>query len=226
MDSQFLCFEDDPAFEISVRAGVKPSERAGRQYLANFFGPKREAGAPIPLIYNGIQTTEPKTLKAEGGVDKILRAAGGVPAKLGIDPTRHAPNNNFQRVEPYEDVPLPTNAIDLGYGLGVMQQIQCRANALATQYLQEIQESPVAEYAVILATVKCVLHADAVEGSEEEAPAGVLDCSTLVAMDPAGRVLLLKQWERAHRMTIGREDISKIGVINRPQAWRARRMQW
>ena len=73
--------------------------------------------------------------------------------------------------------------------------------------MNEIQESPDAEYAVILATVKCVAHADAVEGSEQEAPAGVLDCSTVVAMDPAGRVLLLEtmgarasndDWPRRH----------------------------
>ena len=81
------------------------------------------------------------------------------------------------------------------------------AQALATPYLDEIQITPDAEYAVILATVKCVAHADVVEGSEQEAPAGVLDCSTGVAMDPAGRVLLLEamgarassdDWVRSH----------------------------
>ena len=70
-------------------------------------------------------------------------------------------------------MPLPTDAIDHGYGIGVMQRIPRGAKALATPYLHEIQESPDAEYAVILATVKCVAHADAVEGSEQEAPAGV-----------------------------------------------------
>ena len=73
-----------------------------------------------------------------------------------------------------------------------MRRVPCGAKALATPYLNEIQESPDAEYAVILATVKCVAHADAVEGSKQEATAGVLDCSTVVAMDPAGGVLLLE----------------------------------
>ena len=182
VDPQFLSFADDPEFEKAVRTGVKLSEKAGRQYLANFFGPKRETGAPIPLIYFAIQTTDPKKLKAEGGVDNILTAARGVPDQLGKEPTHHAPNNNFQQVKPYEKVSLPTDAIDLGYGIGVMQRIPCGAKALDTPYLNEIQESPDAEYAVILATGKCVAHADAGEESEQEAPAGVLDCSPVIAM--------------------------------------------
>ena len=48
VDPHFLCFEDEPVFEIAVRAGVERPLKAGRQYLANFFGPKRETGAPIP----------------------------------------------------------------------------------------------------------------------------------------------------------------------------------
>ena len=31
VDPQFLCFEDDPAFEKAVRTGVKRSGKAGRQ---------------------------------------------------------------------------------------------------------------------------------------------------------------------------------------------------
>ena len=134
-------------------------------------------------------------------------AARGVPAHLGIDPAYYAPNNNFQQLARYEEEPLPTDAIDDGYGIGVMQQIPCGAKGLATPYLDQIHNTPDAEYAVILATVKCVAHADAVEGSAQEAPAGVLDCSTVVAMDPAGRVLLLEtmgarasndEWARRH----------------------------
>ena len=56
-----------------------------------------------------------------------------------------------------------------------MQQIPCGAKALDTPYLSEIQESPDADYAVSLATVKCVAHADAVEGSEHVDPVGVVD---------------------------------------------------
>ena len=206
-DPQFLCFEDDPAFEIAVRAGVQRPGKAGGQYLANFLGGKRDAGTPIPLIYFSIQETDPKKLKAEGGVDKILTAARGVPAQLAIDLTLQSPNNNFQQLATYEQASLPTAAIDLGYGIGLIQQIPCGGNPLATPNLSEIHETPYAEYAVILATVKCVAHADAVEIMEHEAPPGVLDCSTVVAMDPVGRMLLLEtmgararndDWARRH----------------------------
>ena len=91
VDPQFLSFEDDPAFEIAVRAGVMRSHKAGRQYLANFFGPKRETGAPIPLMYFAMQTTDIKKLKAEGGGDKILTASRGIPAQLCTDPTLMPP---------------------------------------------------------------------------------------------------------------------------------------
>ena len=69
VDPQFLCFEDDPAFEIAVHAGIQRRGKPGRQYLANFFWPKRETGSPILVIYFAIQTTDPKKLKAEGGMD-------------------------------------------------------------------------------------------------------------------------------------------------------------
>ena len=102
---------------------------------------------------------------------------------------------------------MPTDAIDIEYGIGEKRWIPCGAKELASPYLNEIQNTPDAEYAVILATVKCVAHTDAVEGSDQVAPAGVLDCSTVVAMDPAGRVLLLEtmgarassdNWARTH----------------------------
>ena len=121
-----------------MSAGVERPGKAGRQYLANLFGPKRETGAPIPLIYIAIQTTDPKKVKAEGGVEKIMTAARGVPAQLAIDPVQHPRINNFQQLAPYEQAPLATDAIDLGYGVGLMQQITCGANALARAYLNEL----------------------------------------------------------------------------------------
>ena len=57
------------------------------------------------------------------------------------------------------------------------------------------------------ATVICVAHGNSVEGSAQEAPAGVLDCSIVVAIDQAGGVLLLEttgarasndEWARRH----------------------------
>ena len=56
----------------------------------------------------------------------------------------------------------------------------------------EIQETPDDQYPEILGKVKYLAHADAVAGSKQEAPAGVLDSRTVVAMDPAGRLLLLE----------------------------------
>ena len=97
MDSPFLWFEDDPEFELAVRAGVEHPGKAGRQYLANIVRPKREIGAPIPLLYFAIQTTDLKKQNAEGGVEKIWFAARGAAAQLGIVPALHVPTNNFQQ---------------------------------------------------------------------------------------------------------------------------------
>ena len=89
----------------------------------------------------------------------------------------------------------------------MMQEIPCGAPGLPTPYLAEIQEACDDEYAVILPTMKCVAHADVLDGSEEVAPSGLLDCSTVVPMDPAGRALLLEtmgtrepidEWARTH----------------------------
>ena len=51
---------------------------------------------------------------------------------------------------------------------------------------------PTEQEAVIIATVKNIAHGYVVEGSEQEAPTGVVDCSTLMVMDAAGRILLLE----------------------------------
>ena len=70
-----------------------------------------------------------------------------------------------------------------------------------------MQVSPEERSAVIIATVKWVAHGDALQASKQRDPAGVLDCSTLVAMDSAGRVFLLEtmgkrdpddEWPRRH----------------------------
>ena len=71
----------------------------------------------------------------------------------------------------------------------------------------EMQASPEERNVVIIGTVKCVAHAEAVEASKQRDPTGLLDCSTLVARDAAGRVLLLEtmgkrepddDWPRRH----------------------------
>ena len=158
-------------------------------------------------------------------VNHIFAAMRRVPGQLGIDPTQQAPHKNFQQLPRYEGEFLPEDAIDGGYGLSVMQDIPCRAPGLATPYLEEIQESPDYDYAVILATVKGVAHADAGEGSEPVAPAGVIVWSTVVAMDAAGRVLLVETMGPEPQMICGREGTSKIGVTNHRMVWRVREMQ-
>ena len=54
LDTQFLCFEEDPKLEAAVRKEVGKE----RQYLANFFGPKSDNGDPIRLLYFAIQGTD------------------------------------------------------------------------------------------------------------------------------------------------------------------------
>ena len=74
--------------------------------MANFYGPKRDYGHPIPLIYFALQVTDPKKLKAEGEGDKIWTATRNAPTKLGIDPAKQFPQNNFQKLPQYAHEPL------------------------------------------------------------------------------------------------------------------------
>ena len=131
-----------------------------------------------------------KELVAPGKLGQILTAARNKPSELGIDPDSHVPHNIRQELSPYEFEPLPRRAIDDGYGLSVMQENPCSVASLASPYLMEMQASPDERNAIIVATGKCVAHADAVEASKQSDPVGVLDCSTLVAMGPTGRILL------------------------------------
>ena len=96
--------------------------------------PETRSRSPNSLNLFRNSNHRPKKLKAEGGVDKILAAARAVPTQLGKDPTHHGPDTHFQKLKLYEKVPLPTDAIDLGYGIGVMRRIPCAAKALATPY--------------------------------------------------------------------------------------------
>ena len=57
--------------------------------------------------------------------------------------------------------------------------------------MDEVQEIPNEGEVIVIATVKCVAHADAVELNEQVPRAGVLYCSIVVARDVAGRVMLL-----------------------------------
>ena len=91
-----------------------------------------------------------------------MTAAREDPANLGIDPALRVSYNNFHQLARYSEEALPSAANDVGYGICVMQQIQSGAIALATPYLEEIQNMPDAHVAQNLATVNCVAHADAV----------------------------------------------------------------
>ena len=134
---QYLCFDDDPTFEPAVRKAVERPWMKRRQHLANFFGPKRDNGDPIPLIYFAVQTTDSKILNADGGLDKILAAVRGVHAHLGIDLTQQVLQNNFHQRPQYEGEALTEAGIDGDYGLGVMEEHPCGAPGLATPYLEE-----------------------------------------------------------------------------------------
>ena len=79
-----------------------------------------------------------------------------------------------------------------GYGVRVLQPEPCAVKGLATPILDGLQEMPNENEAIIVATVKCVSPADGLEESEQIPPARVLDWSTLVTLDGAGRPLLLK----------------------------------
>ena len=125
-------------------------------------------------------------------MDKILTAAREVSAQLGINLEEHRPINNFQKLPAYEKEPLIAEAIDEGLGLCMMTRVTCAATGLATPILDEIREMSGEQEAVFIATVKSVTHAYAVERGQHIAPASVLDCSTVVAIDEAGRLLL---WE-------------------------------
>ena len=116
-----------------------------------------------------------KELVAPGKLDQILAAARNTPGELGIDPDSHVPQSTRQQLPQYEFEPLPRAAIDNGYGLGIMQETPCSVPSLASPYLMEMQASPEERSAVIIATVKCVAHAEAVEASKERDQADVLD---------------------------------------------------
>ena len=159
MDPGFLCFEEDPKFEAAAREGVGK----GREYLANFFAPKRDPGDPIPLIYFAIQVSDAKKLEEAQGVEKIFAATRAVPAKLEIDHVQHIPVNNFQKLARYEQDALVGEALDEGYGLTVIQRVHGGAKGLSTPIFDEVQEMPTEDEVVIIATVKCVAHAVAVD---------------------------------------------------------------
>ena len=123
-------------------------------------------------------------------MDKISTTGGYVPALLGIDPAQQTPHNNLQKLPRYECEPLLGEAIHQGYGLGIRLPVHCPAPRLASPNLDEIQEMPNQDQAVLIATLKCVAHAEAVEGSQQVAPAWMLDWSTVVSMEAARRPLL------------------------------------
>ena len=135
VDLRFLCLEKDPKFDAAAIKGVAK----GKQYRTTFFAPNRDVGYPIPLIYIEIQVSDPKTLEESQGMDKILAEARDVPTQLGIDPASHRPFNNFQKLSAYEKEASMFEAIDEGFGFGVMTRFTCVAKGFATQILDEIQ---------------------------------------------------------------------------------------
>ena len=88
-DPRFLSFAEAKDFEENARGAL--GSTGGRRYLATYFGPNREAGEPIPLIYLAVQVADAKELVAPGKLDQILTAARNAPSELGIDPDSHVP---------------------------------------------------------------------------------------------------------------------------------------
>ena len=82
VEPRFLSFRDEARFAAARRKGGGK----GRQYLANFFGPKRETAEAIQLIYFAIQVTHSKKVEGSEGVEKIFEAGRTAPTQLAIDP--------------------------------------------------------------------------------------------------------------------------------------------
>ena len=72
-------------------------------------------------------------------MDKILVAARELPTQLGITRAEHRSFHNFQKLREDEIELLMGEAIDEGFGLGVMPRVQCAAKRVATPVLEEIQ---------------------------------------------------------------------------------------
>ena len=77
-------------------------------------------------------------------------------------------------------------AIKAAYGRDVIQRVQCGAKRLASPIVDEIRDNLNEDDVVHSATVNGLGHLDGVEESEQGAPAGLLDCSTVASMDVAG----------------------------------------
>ena len=112
----------------------------GRQYIANFFPPKRNAEETIHLINFANQVTNSKKLAGAQAVDKIFASERAAPAYFGRDHGRYIPLKNFKKLPRYEGEPMMGEAINDGYGLDVLQRVPCRAKGLATSILYDVLE--------------------------------------------------------------------------------------
>ena len=137
-----------------------------------------------------MQLSDSKILEGPQGFDKIFAAVLEAPAQLCIDPVQDIPTNNFQKLPGYEGDPLFGYGIYDGYALGVFQPVPCWAKGLVTPILDDVQEMPNEDEAIIITILKCAAQAESVEPSEQETPASMLDFSTALTMDLTRRPLL------------------------------------
>ena len=86
-DPQLLSFAEAEDFEENPSSALGITGRP--RYLAKYFGPAREAGEAIPLIYLAIQLADAKELGAPGKLEQILTAARNTPNEFGIHPDYH-----------------------------------------------------------------------------------------------------------------------------------------
>lgn len=73
-----------------------------------------------------------------------------------------------------------------------MEPMPPTVKLLARPILQDAQESAMKEQETLVATLKCVADSNALEGTQQVAPTGMVDCSLTQAMDAAGRLLPLE----------------------------------
>ena len=88
-----------------------------------------------------------------------------IPAQLRTDRAQHPPHNIFQKLVEYEREPAMGQALENGFGLALMTRVTSAAKGLATPILDEIQDIRGDGEGGIIATVKCVAHAEFVAAS-------------------------------------------------------------
>ena len=143
--------------------------------------------------------------------------------QTGIDATQHHPIYIFQKLPRYEVEPLLNEKDEEVHARCVTQRVPSGVQGLATPILQEVEMMPNENEAIIIATLRCVAHIDSVEVSEHVAPAGMLDCSTLVAIYNTRCRLLLETMGVRPAADTGGAGISRTAISSNLFVWKHQR---